>query len=404
MLINNFLDIDNLDRLYTIVTYSTKYLTISPQHQKTLSYLSLVIPTFNEKDNVEQIIELLSRLLDLNIPSQYELIIVDDNSPDLTWKIAQELTLKYPQLKVIRRTEEKDLSTAVIRGWQLGCGKILGVIDADLQHPPETLISLLAEMQKGADLAVASRNIDGGGVSQWSFIRRFLSRGAQMLGLIILPEVISRISDPMSGYFMVKREAITNIPLSPVGYKILIEVIGRGRIRWISEVGYVFRERETGESKVTWKQYVNYIQHLIKLRFSLWKVERLIRFGLVGLSGVLVDLTVFYLMRDLLNLPLTRSAILSAEVAIINNFIWNDLWTFGDISQVQKGFKKKFKRFIKFNIICLSGLVLNVMIVNILFNLFNFNDYLAKLIAIVIVTVWNFWFNLKLSWRVTEQK
>lgn len=404
MLINNFLDIDNLDRLYTIVTYSTKYLTISPQHQKTPSYLSLVIPTFNEKDNVEQIIEILSRLLDLNIPSQYELIIVDDNSPDLTWKIAQELTFKYPQLKVIRRTEEKDLSTAVIRGWQLGCGKILGVIDADLQHPPETLISLLAEMQKGADLAVASRNIDGGGVSQWSFLRRFLSRGAQMLGLIILPEVISRISDPMSGYFMVKREAITNIPLSPVGYKILIEVIGRGRIRWISEVGYVFRERETGESKVTWKQYVNYIQHLIKLRFSLWKVERLIRFGLVGLSGVLVDLTVFYLMRDLLNLPLTRSAILSAEVAIINNFIWNDLWTFGDISQVQKGFKKKFKRFIKFNIICLSGLILNVMIVNILFNLFNFNDYLAKLIAIVIVTVWNFWFNLKLSWRVTEQK
>jgi dolichol-phosphate mannosyltransferase len=363
---------------------------------------SLIIPTYNEGENVQEIVKILSQLLDSIIPGEYELIVVDDNSPDGTWKLAQELTNQYPQLRVMRREQEKGLSTAVIRGWQVARGKILGVIDADLQHPPEILLQLWQEMVQGADLAVASRHVEGGGVSEWSIVRRFLSRGAQMLGLIILPEVIGRLSDPMSGYFMVRRDAIVGKPLSPVGYKILIEVTGRGKIRWIGEVGYVFRERQAGASKVTWKQYIEYIQHLLRLRFDLWPVKRFLRFGVVGFSGVFVDLGIFYVLRDVLGLALTRSAILSSEVAIINNFLWNDLWTFGDISSRQKGMGKRIKRLLKFNIVCLTGLILNVLIVNFLFNILGVNEYLAKLIAIATVTLWNFWFNLKLSWRVTD--
>jgi dolichol-phosphate mannosyltransferase len=365
---------------------------------------SLVIPTYNEGDNIQEIIKILSQLLDNIIPKEYELIVVDDNSPDGTWKLAQELTLEYPQLKVMRREKEKGLSTAVIRGWQVARGDVLGVIDADLQHPPEVLLKLWQEMQRGADLAVASRHVEGGGVSEWSIIRRFLSRGAQMLGLLILPKAIGRLSDPMSGYFMVRRDTIVGKPLSPVGYKILIEITARGRIRWIGEVGYVFRERQAGASKVTWKQYVEYIQHLLRLRFDLWPFKRFIRFGVVGFSGVFVDMGVFYLLLTVLGLGLTRSAVLSAEIAIINNFFWNDLWTFGDISRHQQGMGKKLKRLLKFNLICLSGLVLNVLLVNLLFNVFGVNEYIAKLIAIAAVTFWNFWFNLKLSWRVTDAK
>lgn len=363
---------------------------------------SLIIPTYNEGENVQEIVKILSELLDNIIPGEYELIVVDDNSPDGTWKLAQELTNQYPQLRVMRREQEKGLSTAVIRGWQVARGKILGVIDADLQHPPEILLQLWQEMVQGADLAVASRHVEGGGVSEWSIVRRFLSRGAQMLGLIILPEVIGRLSDPMSGYFMVRRDAIVGKPLSPVGYKILIEVTGRGKIRWIGEVGYIFRERQAGASKVTWKQYIEYIQHLLRLRFDLWPVKRFLRFGVVGFSGVFVDLGVFYVLRTVLGFALTRSAILSSEVAIINNFLWNDLWTFGDISSRQKGMGKRIKRLLKFNIVCLTGLILNVLIVNFLFNILGVNEYLAKLIAIAVVTFWNFWFNLKLSWRVTD--
>jgi dolichol-phosphate mannosyltransferase len=363
---------------------------------------SLIIPSYNEGDNIQEIVRILSQLLDTTIPGEYELIVVDDNSPDGTWKLAQELTAEYPQLRVMRRQTEKGLSTAVIRGWQVARGEILGVIDADLQHPPEVLLNLWQEIERGADLATASRHVEGGGVSEWSIIRRFLSRGAQMLGLIILPEVISRLSDPMSGYFMVRRDAIVGKSLSPVGYKILIEVAARGNIRWIGEVGYVFRERQAGESKVTWKQYVEYIQHLLRLRLDLWPVKRFIRFGISGFSGVFVDFGVFYLLRTVLGLALTRSTILSSEIAIINNFLWNDLWTFKDISRGQKGWRKRFKRLLKFNVICLSGLIINVLLVNLMFNVLGVNEYIAKLIAIAAVTFWNFWFNLKLSWRVTD--
>ncbi len=366
--------------------------------------LSLVIPTYKESKNVKGIVEQLTQLLDQTIPDQYELILVDDDSPDLTWEVALNLVPTYPQLKVMRRQEERGLSTAVIRGWQAGRGEILGVIDADLQHPPEALLQLLGEIEKGADLAVASRHIEGGGVSDWSVIRRFLSRGAQVLGLIILPGVIGRVSDPMSGYFMVRREAIAGKTLDPIGYKILIEVLGRGQIRWVGEVGYVFQERLEGESKVTGKQYIEYLQHLVRLRISRWPIMRFLRFGIVGFSGVFVDMGVFYFLRTVLGLALTRSAIVSAEVAIINNFLWNDLWTFGDISRHQKGMGKRFKRFLKFNLVCLSGLILNVLTVNLLFNVFGVNEYVAKLIAIAAVTLWNFWLNLKLSWRVTEVK
>ncbi|MFM7192800.1 MAG: GtrA family protein, partial [Microcystaceae cyanobacterium] len=113
---------------------------------------------------------------------------------------------------------------------------------------------------------------------------------------------------------------------------------------------------------------------------------------------------VLFLLHDptMLALPLTRSKILAAEMAILNNFLWNDLWTFREISRRQPGKRQRIKRLIKFNLICLAGLILNVIVLNILVNFLHFNHYLANLLAIALVTVWNFWFNLKLSWRVTE--
>jgi dolichol-phosphate mannosyltransferase len=379
--------------------------------------LSVVIPTYKERENIENVVNILSGLLDQTIPGNYELIVVDDDSPDRTWEVAENLIPDYPQLRVMRRQEERGLSSAVIRGWQAARGSILGVIDGDLQHPPEVLTQLWQKIEQGADLAVASRHVEGGGVSSWSVIRRFLSRGAQVLGLVILPEVVGRVSDPMSGYFMVRRKAIANTTLNPIGYKILLEVIGRGQIGEIGEVGYIFRERTEGESKVTWKQYLDYIQHLIRLRLSTGRigkisqkvnfpVGRFLRFGAVGLSGVFVDMLILYLLSDptTLALPLTRSKILAGEIAIFNNFLWNDAWTFADVSIQQKGWKLRIKRFIKFNVVCLAGLVLNVLILNLVFNYLIPNRYIANFIAIAVATIWNFWVNLKLSWRVTEVK
>ncbi|QKQ72176.1 glycosyltransferase [Nostoc sp. TCL240-02] len=405
--------------LLAVPTGPLKISELPPNNMGTSGiHLSLVIPTYKERDNIQNVVSILSQLLDESIPGNYELIVVDDDSPDRTWEIAQSLTTEYPQLRVMRREQERGLSSAVIRGWQAATGSVLGVIDGDLQHPPEVLMQLLRSVEQGADLAVASRHVEGGGVSSWSVVRRLLSRGAQLLGLVILPGVLGRVSDPMSGYFMVRRSAIANATLNPVGYKILLEVIGRGKVDEVAEVGYVFCERKEGESKVTWKQYIDYIHHLVRLRLTGgnkkqkltqqtgFPIDRFIRFGLVGLSGVFVDMTILYLLSDPTTLawPLTRSKIIAGEIAILNNFLWNDAWTFADVSARQQEWHQRLKRFLKFNAICLAGLVLNVLVLNLVFNFLIPNRYIANFIAIAVATIWNFWINLKLSWRVTEVK
>ena len=346
----------------------------------------------------------LDRVLHSSLGEAYEIIVVDDNSPDGTWDIAAALTLKYSRLRVIRRQDERGLSSAVIRGWQAACGQFLGVIDADLQHPPEIVLALAEEVQRGADVAVASRHIQGGGVSDWSLSRRVVSRAAHLLGLIILPAVVSRVSDPMSGYFIIRRSAIQGVELRPLGYKILLEVLGRGRCRWIGEVPYVFRERAEGESKVSSKIYLEYLQHLLRLRISTLPLSRLARFAVVGLSGVVVDMGLLFLLSDpsMMGWGLTRSKLIAAELAIVNNFIWNDAWTFRDLSRDQWQFSQRLRRFWKFQVICLAGLLINTVLLNVQFNLFGVNRYVANAIAIAAVTGWNFWLNLKLSWRVAE--
>jgi dolichol-phosphate mannosyltransferase len=228
---------------------------------------SLVIPTYNEGRNIAAMLERLIPLLDGSAyADRYEIIVVDDDSPDRTWDLALAVAAVYPQVRVIRRQGERGLATAVIRGWQVAGGEVIGVIDGDLQHPPAVLLTMLDAVTAGADLAIGSRHVEGGGTSDWGFLRRLLSRGAQLLGLVIAPAIVGRVSDPMSGYFLLRRRVLSGIELNPKGYKISLEVLGRGRIDRIAEVGYVFQERVAGESKVTVQQYVDYIHHLLKLR------------------------------------------------------------------------------------------------------------------------------------------
>lgn len=362
--------------------------------------LSLVVPTYNESKNVASLIGQLDALLTPVLGDAYEIVVVDDDSPDRTWAVALEVAARHPQVRVVRRQGESGLSTAVIRGWQVARGAILGVMDADLQHPPEVNLKLLAEIDRGADLAVASRHAAGGGLSDWSFARRLLSRGAQVIGLLVLPSVLGRLSDPMSGYFMLQRSALAGVALDPLGYKILIEVVARGNVRWIGEAGYVFRERLEGESKVTWRLYVQYLRHLLRLRWATVRSSRLLRFCLVGASGVVVDMLLLFLLSDphTLNLGLTRSKIISAETAILSNFLLNDAWTFRDVAATQTGALARLRRFIVFNVICSAGLALNVLLLNLLFNVGHMNRYMANGLAILLVTGWNFWLNRKLNW------
>jgi dolichol-phosphate mannosyltransferase len=278
------------------------------------------------------------------------------------------------------------------------------VIDADLQHPPETCLALYREIERGAELAIASRHVEGGGVSDWRLKSRLLGRLAQLLGMLALPAALGRVSDPLSGYFMVRRSALEGVRLKPRGYKILVELLARARIRWIAEVGYVFRDRVDG-SKASFRVYFDYLLQLAHLRWDTLHESRLFRFCVVGASGVVVDMGFLFLLSDpsMLGFGLTRSKIAAAELAIVNNFVWNDAWTFRSAALAEPGLRAKLRRFLGYNAICIAGVGLNVVILNLLFNFAHMNRYLANAIAIVAVTAWNYGLNKKLNWAESKR-
>jgi dolichol-phosphate mannosyltransferase len=150
---------------------------------------------------------------------------------------------------------------------------------------------------------------------------------------------------------------------------------------------------------------VDYLRHLVRLRLSALSTTRFLRFALVGASGVFVDMAVLFLLSDprTLGFGLTRSKAVAAELAIINNFLWNDAWTFRDLVGDQRGWRHKLRRLLKFNAVCGIGLLLNVLLLNLQFNVFHINRYVANLVAIAVVTAWNYWLNVRLNWRDTAR-
>jgi dolichol-phosphate mannosyltransferase len=227
--------------------------------------LSLVVPTLNESENIADFLSAVRQNLDAALKGNYEVIVVDDDSPDRTWEIAAKLAETFPQLRVVRRRNEGGLAAAVIRGWQVARGALLGTINADFQHPPDVLGRLL-ERTEGADVVVATRHGDGGGLGDWGLTRRFTSWGAARIGRLLLPQVYSRVSDPLSGCYLVRRRAIEGVELKPLGYKSLMEILVRGNVEAVHECGYEMRKRVRGQSKVHALHPLQYIRHVLRLR------------------------------------------------------------------------------------------------------------------------------------------
>ena len=230
--------------------------------------ISLVVPTYNERQNIEQLVERTGKAL-AAAGEPYELIIVDDNSPDGTAGEVRRLQADRPWLKMLVRVDERDLSTAVLAGWKMAQGEILGVMDGDLQHPPENLLKLIAPIRDaGGEIAVASRYVARGGVSDWKFRRKIISWTATLLAMVLLPAKIRRVKDPMSGFFLLRRSVVEGQALRPLGYKILLEVLARGNYAKAAEVPYVFEERARGGSKMGPVQVWRYLVHLARIRFT----------------------------------------------------------------------------------------------------------------------------------------
>jgi len=227
--------------------------------------LSVVVPTYNERERLEELVAVVTGVFARH-QIRGELVVVDDNSPDGTGAIADELARRYP-VQVVHREGKLGLGSAVIAGFGRARGSTLGVMDADLSHPPAILPGMLAALRAlDVDAVVGSRYIPGGASKNWPFLRLVMSRFACLLARPLTP-----VRDATSGLFLVKRAVIQDVKISAAGFKICLELLMRSRIGSIVEVPYVFADRAAGESKMTTREAVGYfvqLRDLYAFRFA----------------------------------------------------------------------------------------------------------------------------------------
>jgi dolichol-phosphate mannosyltransferase len=354
--------------------------------------ISIIIPTYNERDNIAPLVERLSNTLGSR---KYEILFIDDNSKDGTVDVIAGLASKYP-VKVIVRAKERGLATAVLHGFQYAQGNIMGVMDADLQHPPEINAELIKAIENGADMAIASRYVPGGGVPNWGLLRRIISKGASSIAHLFLP-ASRKVKDPMSGFFMFRGEGIDQVVFKPIGYKILLEMLIMGKFKNVVEVPFIFKDRSSGRSKMKAKQQVDYLKHVLSLMRRKGELKRLFKFIGVGLTGVLVNEGVLWLLTEFGSLKYYISSIVAIEASIISNFILNDYFTFSDRRSGKSG--SFWTRMLKFNLICATGALIQYGLLLLFTSVFGVHYLISNLIGIVVAFIWNYVINLVWTWK-----
>ena len=312
--------------------------------------VSIVVPTFREAANIPRLVERVHACLSAS-SINWELILVDDNSGDGSDSVVEALARTLPVRINIRRDLPRDLSLSVLLGFRLARFERLVVLDADLSHPPERIVDLLAALDGDCDMVVGSRYTLGGVLernwSPWSFLN---SRVATVLALPLV-----KCSDPMSGFFAIRRSAVPSLEsLRPIGYKIGLELMVRGRLR-VKEVPIGFADRSAGSSKMNWRQQVRFLRHLLRLYpFKCGGLIRALCFVLVGASGMVVDLAL-YLYLQWIGLDHRLARFLSFWPAVTWNWFLNRRITFSDRPP-----SPRMRQWARFVASCLAGLATNV--------------------------------------------
>ncbi len=352
----------------------------------------MIIPTYNERDNLEELVRRTSAACS-GTKMGHEIVIVDDNSPDGTGALAEELGKSF-SVKVVHRAGKLGLSTAVLEGFKAASGSILVVMDADLSHPPEKISEMVERITKGdADMVIGSRYVPGGHVENWPFHRRVISKGATLLA-----RGLTKVKDPMSGFFALKRGVVEGVQLDPVGYKIGLEILVKGKASKVEEVPITFADRKAGKSKLGASVTMKYIDHCIRLyeHKKLW-LAKYIKFALIGGIGTLINLAIFWTSIEVFYVHEILALIIAFVVADTNNFIWNRWWNFRSKGKIHLQYPQ-------FLLISIVGLLLNITLYT------AFTDHLfpslglvedkaslyevfAQVMCIFLVSVFNFFAN-----------
>jgi dolichol-phosphate mannosyltransferase len=353
--------------------------------------LSVVAPTFNESKNVLALIESLEACL---AHCAWELIFVDDNSPDGTAALVRELARTRPHVRCLQRFGRRGLSTAVIEGIASSSAPYVAVIDADMQHD-ETLIARMLDTitDQDLDLVIGSRYVSGGGTTDWSASRVAMSRFATRLSGLVMQ---FNLTDPMSGFFMVRREAfLAAAPhLSGAGYKILLDFVASAPtpLRH-AELPYEFRSRLHGESKLDALVLFGYLVLLMEKTIGRYIPVRFLLFCLVGGSGVLVHLATLLPMKELTTFAVAQA--IAAFVSMTSNFAFNNVLTYRDCRL--RG-RKLLTGLLSFYAVCSIGFLANVSFAQLLFERGQ-PWWIAGTAGVLIGCVWNFGASSIFTWK-----
>ncbi|MDR7417470.1 MAG: glycosyltransferase family 2 protein [Armatimonadota bacterium] len=288
--------------------------------------LSVIIPTRNERENVPR---LLGAVRDALRGIDYELLFVDD-STDGTDEVLARVARDDPKVRVYHRDVGNGLAGAVVEGIGLSRGDCIGVLDADLQHPPQVVPVMLKRLREaGADVVVASRYLSGAGHPGLSPARALISWTTRRLAQVML-RAARRSTDPLSGCFLLRRGVVDGVTLRPIGFKILLEVLVRGRYERVVDVPYVFVGRDAGRTKATLRQGLDLLLHVARLVTSSPDDARLWKFLLVGASGVVVNMVVFWFLVHPVGVHILSAGVVAGLLSTFTNFILNNAFTWAD--------------------------------------------------------------------------
>lgn len=288
-----------------------------------LPEVSVVVPTYREVENLPLLVERVFAVTrEAGIVA--EMVVVDDDSRDGTEERCRQLAATY-ELRLITRKDERGLATAVIEGFRQARGHLLLCMDADLSHPPEAIPEMVQALSGGAQFVVGSRYLAKGGIEEgWGLYRWLNSKAATLLA-----RPLTAVSDPLGGFFGLPREVFFRAgELSPLGYKIGLELLVRGRPRTIGEVPIYFRDRKFGQSKLSMRVQFQYLRHLRRLYlFKYPFLSQLSQFLAVGGLGLLVDLAAYYALQ-LLGVGHITARAIAFPIAATHNWFLNRRYTF----------------------------------------------------------------------------
>ena len=352
--------------------------------------LSVIVPTFNERDNVEP---LLMRLEAALCGIEWEVIYVDDDSPDGTADKIRSLAQANPRIRCIQRIGRRGLSTAVIEGMLSSSARYLAVIDADLQHDEMVLPRMLDAIKAhDVDIVVGSRYAAGGGVGEWDRRRVTISGTAARLARLVVP---AELSDPMSGFFLISRSAFERAArrLSGQGFKILVDLFASTLVPYrFTEIPYVFRQRLHGNSKLDCLVAWEYLMLLLDKRLGGFVPLRFVSFATIGVSGVAVHFITLYCTLQLLTFPIAQA--LGTIAAMTSNFVLNNVLTYRDRRLSGRRF---FTGLASFYGICSIGAVANVGIASAAFG-HHYTWWFSGLAGAAVGAVWNYAVSSTFTW------